>query len=70
MKAHKYRVGQTVHYHPARGFDGRPGDFRIERLLPPDAAGNQYCLESIVDGQRRVVQESEITLRSALSAAR
>ena len=68
MKAHKYRIGQTVFYRPARGLDGRPGDFRIERLLPPDGEGNQYRLESVADGHRRVVRESEITLRSALGS--
>lgn len=68
MKPHRYRIGQTVHYRPSHGMEGRPGDFRIERLLPPDAAGNQYRLESVIDGHRRVVRESEISLRSALGA--
>lgn len=69
MKAHRYRIGQTVYYRPARGVEGRPGDFKIERLLPPDGAGNQYRLESMFDGHRRVVREDEISPRQGLGAA-
>lgn len=65
MKAHRYRVGQTLYFRPARGVEGRPGDVRIERLLPADAGGNQYRVESVFDGLHRVVREDELAPRVA-----
>lgn len=61
-KQHKFQVGQHVHYKPAGAF-GRlqtSGEVKIERLLPPTAAENQYQVESLFDGHKRVVRESEI----------
>lgn len=69
MKAHRYRVGQTLYFRPARGVEGRPGDVRIERLLPPDAGGNQYRVESVFDRVQRVVREDELSPRAAADAA-
>lgn len=65
MKAHRYRVGQTLHFRPARGIEGRPGDVRIERLLPAESGANQYRVESVFDGLRRVVREDELSPRAA-----
>jgi len=62
MKQHKYAIGQQLHYKPAGAF-GRmqiSGDVRIERLLPADGWDNLYQVESLFDGRRRVVRESEI----------
>ncbi len=61
MKTHKFQVGQTVHYKPSG--PGRlqgSGDVKIERLLPPDQSDNLYQVESLFDGHKRVVRESEI----------
>jgi hypothetical protein len=33
---------------------------KIERLLPPDQSENLYQVESLFDGHKRVVRESEI----------
>jgi len=62
MHPHKYTIGQQLHYKPAGAF-GRlqiSGDVRIERLLPPEGNDNLYQVESLFDGRRRVVRESEI----------
>ncbi len=62
IKAHKFHVGQQVHYKPAGAF-GRmqtSGEVKIERLLPPNASENQYQVDSLFDGRKRVVRESEI----------
>ena len=59
MKAHKYRVGQTLRFKlpmPSSGFL----DVKIERLLPADLTDNQYQVQSMADGHKRVVRESEI----------
>ncbi len=59
MNTHKYRVGQTVHFRQS-GFGGAGGDVKIERLLPADTSENLYQVQSLVDGHRRVVRESEV----------
>lgn len=62
MKQHKYHVGQQLYYKPSGAF-GRmqtSGDVRIERLLPPDSAGNQYQVDLLFDGRKRIVREAEI----------
>jgi hypothetical protein len=66
MKPHKYKIGQQLHYKPAGAF-GRmqtSGSVLIERLLPPDGTGNQYQVESLFDGRKRIVRESEIGMDS------
>ncbi len=63
MAPHKFRVGQTVHYQPAGAF-GRmngSGSVKIERLLPPTNGDNQYRVDCLFDGHKRVVGESEIS---------
>lgn len=59
MNAHKYRVGQTVHFQQP-GYGGAEGDIKIERLLPADRSENLYQVKSLSDGHRRVVRESEM----------
>jgi hypothetical protein len=59
MNNHKYRVGQTVHFQQS-GFGGIRGDVKIERLLPADKSENLYQVQSLIDGHRRVVRESEM----------
>ena len=61
MRGHKYRVGQTLNYKPSGpGRMQGSGDVKIERLLPPDQSENLYQVESLFDGHKRVVRESEI----------
>lgn len=62
IKPHKFHVGQHLHYKPAGAF-GRlqtSGEVKIERLLPPTTTENQYQVDSLFDGRKRVVRESEI----------
>jgi hypothetical protein len=63
MKGHKYRIGQKVYIQPM-DFGPRPpaGDFRVERLMPPTGNDNQYQVQSVYDGHKRVVRESELDL--------
>lgn len=66
MKQHKYHVGQQLHYKPSGAF-GRmqtSGDVRIERLLPPDSIDNQYQVDSLFDGRKRIVRECEIGMET------
>lgn len=63
MTRHAFRVGQLVQF-PVRQEIGREAarrDYRIERLLPADAAGDaQYRIRSVLDGTERVVREPEM----------
>ena len=60
MNAHKYRVGQTLRFKRATFTGGGFEEVKIERLLPADHTENQYQVQSLPSGPRRVVRESEI----------
>lgn len=60
MAGHRYKVGQTVTV-VQRGWQGTPpGSYTVVRLLPPEAADNQYRLKSRTENYERVVRESEL----------
>jgi hypothetical protein len=60
MAVHKFKAGQTVRIvSRVYGAEAR-GSFQIVRLLPADNGVNQYRIKSTVDGQERVVTESEV----------
>jgi hypothetical protein len=58
---HKYGIGQTVWYSPARSY-GRPrGEyFKVVRLLPETGNIFQYRVKSQTDGHERVVREDQL----------
>jgi hypothetical protein len=68
MQTHKYRVGQTVDFFPARKGTG-PGSSRCEilRLLPLEGEDPQYRVKCQTEGFERVLRESQLseTVRSA-----
>jgi hypothetical protein len=72
MTGHAFRVGQLVQF-PVRqeiGRDAARMDYRIERLLPADAAGDaQYRIRSVLDGTERVVREPEVIARPVSPAS-
>ncbi len=61
MRQHKFKVGQTVKFHP-RATDEAPSHERYEitRLLPAEQSGFQYRIKGRTNGQERVVMENEI----------
>jgi hypothetical protein len=62
MTQYKFKVGQTVRMVASRLRSGLPtGSFQIVRLLPEERGTNQYRIKSTIDGQERVVLESELT---------
>ena len=61
MKPHRYRVGQTVHFDPLYRATTPEGMFKVDQLLPPTGASNQYRVTSTRDGHQRVVLESELS---------
>jgi hypothetical protein len=61
MSAHKFAVGQTVHFSPDRYQEGvARGSFKIVRLLPEAASVLQYRVKSQLDGHERVVREDQL----------
>lgn len=61
MSAHKFSVGQTVHFSPDRNQQGTVrGSFKIVRLLPEEANILQYRVKSQSDGHERVVREDQL----------
>ena len=61
MSAHKFSVGQTVHFSPDRNQQGTVrGSFKVVRLLPEETNILQYHVKSQLDGHERVVREDQL----------
>ena len=61
MNAHKFRVGQTVHY--TSGPYGRATGnaiFKVTQLLPSEGDDHQYRIKSASEPHERVVKESQL----------
>ena len=59
MRSHKFKVNQSVEL-VSRDFKASRGRFSIVRLMPTEHGVLQYRIKSLVDGQERVVIESEL----------
>ena len=59
--AHKYKIGQTVHYssNVMHRF-GTRGSFKIVQLLPPEGDDRQYRIKSPSEPHERVAKESQL----------
>ena len=61
MAAHKFSVGQTVHFSPDRGQEvAARGRFTVVSRLPEAAGAFQYRVKSQLDGHERVVREDQL----------
>jgi hypothetical protein len=64
MSEHKYRIGQAVEFFPDRGVEHTSkGSYEIVRLLLGEGNAPQYRIRNKVDGQERMVGESELGTR-------
>jgi hypothetical protein len=65
MTEHKFKIGQSVYFHPKRSSglqpDARPGAYQIVRRLPAVNGEFQYVMRSVDDDHQRVAMESELT---------
>lgn len=62
MPSHRFRVGQIVQYQQRKLVGGQAsGDFRVERLLPPDGSDLQYRIKSPTEATERVAREYELS---------
>jgi hypothetical protein len=64
MSEHKYRVGQAVEFFPDRGVKHTAkGRYKIVRLFLGERNSPLYRIKHEVDGQERMVGESELSPR-------
>lgn len=64
---HKFTVGQTVDLTRTILRPTAPGEYKIQRLMPPsdsDPTNPSYRVKNIGENYERVVRESDITARS------
>jgi hypothetical protein len=59
--AHKFRIGQTVHFTSgafARG--GATGVYKVTQLLPTEGDEQQYRIKSATEPHERVAKQSQL----------
>lgn len=65
MRAHKFRVGQTVFYTSSPiTRPGANGSYKVVRLLPSDGEDYQYRIKHAGEAFERVAKESQLELES------
>jgi hypothetical protein len=63
LRAHKYRVGQTVFYTSSPiSRPGASGSYKVVRLLPSDGEDYQYRIKNPGEAFERVAKESQLDL--------
>jgi hypothetical protein len=63
MRAHKFRVGQTVFYTSSPiSRPGASGSYKVVRLLPSDGDDYQYRIKHAGEAFERVAKESQLEL--------
>jgi hypothetical protein len=63
MRAHKFRVGQTVFYTSSPiSRPGASGSYKVVRLLPSDGDDYQYRIKHSGEAFERVAKESQLEL--------
>ena len=61
LRAHKYRVGETVYYtSPTFGRAAASGSYTIVKLLPSEGDDYQYRIKSSGEAFERVAKESQL----------
>lgn len=62
MRAHKFKIGQTVLYTPGRTTAATShGKYKIVRLLPADDVDLQYRIQNQMEAFERVARESDLS---------
>jgi hypothetical protein len=61
IKAHKYRIGETVYYtSPTFGRTAASGSYTVVKLLPSEGDDYQYRIKSSGEAFERVAKESQL----------
>lgn len=60
--AHKFKLGQTVEFHPLRKFSAARGTYLVTRELPERNGEFDYRIRSPDEEHERVARESELSV--------
>lgn len=61
MSAHKFKLGQDITYHPAKGSLSGPSTYRVLKLLPREHGELKYRIKSALGNCERVASEGQLT---------
>jgi hypothetical protein len=61
MHEHKFKIGETVFFHPKLSVDAPRGAYQIIRRLPPEDGEFQYVIRSAYEDHQRVAKEGELS---------
>ena len=57
---HRFKIGETVRVSQSANPNISRNSYKVVRLLPAEGRDFQYRLKSVIDGQERVVRESDL----------
>ena len=61
MAAHKFSIGQALHFSPGLRGDSKTKDrYKVVRQLPETGNVFQYRIKSEADGHERIVREDQV----------
>jgi hypothetical protein len=60
MAEYKFKIGETVYFHPKPPNDSPRGAYQIVRRLPAAEGEFQYVIRSMSEEHQRVAKESEL----------
>ena len=61
MAEYKFKIGETVYFHPTLLIDAPRGAYQIIRRLPTAEGEFQYVIRSVNEDRQRVAKESELS---------
>jgi hypothetical protein len=61
MAEHKFKIGETVFFHPALPNDAPRGAYQIMRRLPASEGAFQYAIRSAYEDHQRIAKEYELS---------
>jgi hypothetical protein len=61
MTEYKFKIGETVYFHPKLPNDAPRGAYQIMRRLPAAQGEFQYVIRSASEDHQRVAKESELS---------
>jgi hypothetical protein len=60
MAEYKFKIGETVYFHPKPPNDAPRGAYQIVRRLPAAEGKFQYVIRSAYENHQRVAKEDEL----------
>ena len=61
MAEYKFKIGETVYFHPKLPNDAPRGAYQIIRRLPAAEGEFQYVIRSAYEDHQRVAKENELS---------